>query len=129
MRLSPTGYPWFYKVPHHIFINQSGISLRMSQHVRTGTNYRHFTLKDINKLRKFINIRTTEKVPKTSFSGIISRSLFTVGFIIHFHRTEFVTYKIHTIQPRTHLLKEYRTGRGQLYNTSNYEVNKGKNCN
>ena len=101
----------------------------MGQHMWTGTNYRHITLKDIDKLRKFVYIRTTEKVPKTSFSGIINCSLFTVSFIIHFHRTEFITHKIHTVQTRTHLLKEYRTGRSQLYNTSNYEINKGKNSN
>ena len=97
--------------------------------MRTGTNYRHITLKDIDKLRKFVNIRTTEKVSKTSFTGIINRSLFAISFIVHFHRTEFITQKIHTIQTRTHLLKEYRTGRSQLYNTSNYEINKRKNCN
>ena len=101
----------------------------MSQHVRTGTNYRHITLKDIDKLRKFVNIRTTEEISKSCFTGIINRSLFTISFIIHFHRTEFITHKIHTVQTCTHLLKEYRTGRSQLYNTSHYEINKGKNSN
>ena len=40
--------------------------------MRTGTNYRHITFKDIDKLGKFINIGTTEEIAKTSFSGIIS---------------------------------------------------------
>ena len=101
----------------------------MSQHVRTGTYYRHITFKNIDKLGKFVNIRTTQEISKSCFTRIISRSLFTVSFIIHFHRTEFVTHKIHTVQTRTHLLKEYRTGRSQLYDTSNYEINKGKNSN
>ena len=100
----------------------------MSQHVRTGTNYWHIALKDIDKLGKFVNIGTAEEVSKFCFTRVINRSLFAVGFIVHFHWTEFVTHKIPTIQTGTHLLKEYRTGRSQLYDTSYYEINKRKNC-
>ena len=39
MCLCPSGHSWFNEMPHHIFIDQLGISLRMRQHMRTRSNY------------------------------------------------------------------------------------------
>ena len=92
MGLCPTCYTRFDKMTHHIFINQSRISLCMSQHMWARSNYRHFTFKDINKLGKFIYVRTSKEISKFSLSGIIGCCLLFVCFIIHSHRTE--TYSI-----------------------------------
>ena len=124
MCLRPSGYSRFNKMAHHIFINQPRISFRMSQHMRARTYYRHFTFKDINKLWKFIKIRASKKISKASFPGIINCCLFIIRFFIHSHRTEFIAFKINTIQTSAHLLKNDRTGGSHFYDNSHDQVNK-----
>ena len=67
--LSPTRDTRFDKVTDHVFIYQFGIFLRMLQHVRTGTHYRHIPSQDVDKLRQLIDAALTKKITEFRLAG------------------------------------------------------------
>ena len=82
--LAPACNAWFYVVPHHVFIDQTGVFFRMLQHVRTWTYHAHVAPQHIKELGRFIQIALTQEMPPAGNPRIVlgSRSESAFTFIL-----------------------------------------------
>ena len=124
--LSPTRDTRFDKVTDHVFIYQFGILLRMLQHVRTGTHYRHIPSQYVDKLRQLIDTAFTKKITEFRLARVVLRSLQRIALGVHLHTAEFIAVKLLSAQTVTFLLKENRTRRGGFGDNPYDEIDKRK---
>lgn len=112
--LRPAGNTRLDKVANHVFVDDAGILFGVLQHVGTRTDDGHVAPENVDELGQLINTGLTDELAYPRLTGIVERSLQTVGIGVDTHGAELVTPEFTSVNSCAFLLEENGTGRGQL---------------
>jgi hypothetical protein len=127
IHLRPAGDARLYKLSDHEFIQQTGIVIRMFQHMWPRTDDTHISPQHVEELGKLVQAGAPQKSAETRDPVVTAGSLLPVGLIIDHHRPEFQTGEALIILARTGLYKEDGTLGVQQYQQADNGYHPGKN--
>ena len=96
-----------HRVPTHEIRNLRRVVLRMPQHVRPRTHYRHVAAQHVPELRQLIHAARPHPSTQPRHPIISPARLRSVCLRVQAHRAEFVAVKWPPVLARTQLLEEY----------------------